>query len=159
MMLVITARFLLGSIRAASVDDSTLTGSPSPEWPPTPARVFQALVAGGGTGPGSECVGGVLGLELLEGCPTIFANEMDAVAISPRQGRYVVVDGTHRAGTVMNYPARQAQLVREGARMAPREPVVAYVWAGVNLRNPNWVLCVRARPGCPTLVRPIPLCG
>ena len=130
MMLVITAQFLLGYLRAASVDDSTLTGSPSPEWPPTPARVFQSLVAGGGTGPGSEGVGGLHGLELLEGCPTIFANDMDAVAISPRQGRYVVVDSSH-AGTVMNYPARQAQLVREGARMAPRDPIAAYVWAGV----------------------------
>lgn len=130
MMLVITAQFLLGYLRAASVDDSTLTGSPSPEWPPTPARVFQALVAGGGTGSASECVGGVLGLELLEGCPTIFANELDDVAVSPRQGRYVVVDSTH-TGTVMDYPARQAQLVREGARMAPRDPVAAYVWPDV----------------------------
>lgn len=129
-MLVVTARFLLGYVRAASAEDSTLTGSPSPEWPPAPARVFQALVAGGGTGPESENVGGLLGLDLLEGCPTIRANATADVAVSPLQGRYVVVDSTH-TGTVMNYPARQAQLVREGARMVPREPAVAYVWADV----------------------------
>ncbi len=126
-MLAVTAEFLLGHLRAASADDSTLTGTPSPEWPPSPARLYQAFVASGGTSSQAAEFGGVIGLDLLEGRPTVLANSLEDVAVTPQLPRYVVVDERAR-GTVMNYPARKAQSVRPGAKLAPKNPLVCYVW-------------------------------
>ena len=41
-----------GTFRGSGVDDTALSGQGSAaEWPPSPARLFQALVAAGGTSP------------------------------------------------------------------------------------------------------------
>jgi CRISPR-associated protein Csb2 len=45
-MLAITVTLLHGTIRAGSPDDTILAGGePTGEWPPSPARLFSALVA------------------------------------------------------------------------------------------------------------------
>jgi len=52
-MLAISVDLLHGTFRGASADDTALTGAgnDSGEWPPSPARLFAALVAADGTGP------------------------------------------------------------------------------------------------------------
>lgn len=126
-MLVITAELLHGTIRAASGADTTLTGTPSPEWPPSPARLYQALVAADGTGTRTHVTDGALGLSVLESPPIIFADPARLALVSSILPRFVPVDKNANS-TVQEYPARSAQLVRVGARVCPRVPVVAYVW-------------------------------
>lgn len=128
-MLAITVEFLHGTVRCASSDDSTLTGHPSAEWPPSPARIYQALVAADGTGDRCRVTPGPVGLSLLEVPPVIRAVGRRDAPMSPVLPRYVVIDETPSAGgSAQEYPARKAQLVRPGARLAPRVPMVAFVW-------------------------------
>ena len=50
-MLTVSVELTHGVVRAGSSDDAVLMGEPArPEWPLSPARLFAALVAGGGTG-------------------------------------------------------------------------------------------------------------
>lgn len=126
-MLTITAELLLGTIRAGSPHDVVMTGSaPQPEWPPSPARLFSALVAADGTrGRCSVTTGTELGvLESLDP-PRIHADP--AVECTELTARYVVVDATS-SSNVQNYPARTSREVRPGVKVSPRNPVVAYVW-------------------------------
>jgi CRISPR-associated protein Csb2 len=128
-MLAVTVTLLHGTIRAGSPDDTALAGAdPTGEWPPSPARLFSALVAGDGTG--ARCTN-TTGDELiwLEGLdpPIIHASPPDAVEHSALLPRYVVVDQTE-PGAVQDYPARKAKEVRPGARLSPRERAIIYVW-------------------------------
>jgi CRISPR-associated protein Csb2 len=132
-MLAISVRLLHGTIRATGPADTTITGAgDAGEWPPSPARLFSALVAGDGTGSrrwltdGSE-------LRLLERAapPRIVADGLDVVLQSPLCDRFVVVDQLHR-GAVQEYVGRTAALVRPGSRLAPVTPVVTYVWDDVD---------------------------
>ena len=62
-MLTVTVRLLHGTIRAGTPDDTVLAGGdPVGEWPPSPARLYSALVAADRTGP--RCTG-TTGEELL----------------------------------------------------------------------------------------------
>jgi CRISPR-associated protein Csb2 len=150
-MLVITVELLHGTIRCASTEDATLTGHPSAEWPPSPARLYQALVAADGTGSRSRVTGGPVGLDLLEAPPVIRAVEYREAPVSAVNPRYVVIDTApidkgvlKSGGHVQDYPAREAQLVRPGARVAPKVPVVAYVWPDALPRDAELV-ALRAR--------------
>lgn len=125
-MLVVTVEFLHGIFRAAGSDDATLTGRGIAEWPPSPARVFQALVAASGARARTGLVDASV-LDLLAGAPIIFANSSSEAVVSEITPRYVPSDRTQGAG-VQDYPARTAQLVRPGARVAPAIPIVAYAW-------------------------------
>lgn len=127
-MLRISVELLHGVIRATSADDTTLTGAGgSPEWPPSPARLYAALVAGAGTGDRCPAAVGVSGLSLLESPPVIFASGQDDVSMSPLADRYVVID-RNDDGTVQEYPARKSQRIAPGVRVAPRRPQIVYVW-------------------------------
>ena len=125
-MLVITVDLLHETIRE-SADALAQTGG---EWPPSPARVFSALVAGGG----HDVHAPDPALRVLESAPppVIRADPGGDVLISQLQDRYVVVDKTAGVG-VQNYPARTAEPVRPGVRLAPRNPLVAYLWLDVEL--------------------------
>jgi CRISPR-associated protein Csb2 len=134
-VLTISVEFLHGTFRA-SADDVALTGSATKgEWPPSPARLFSALVASDGTGTRSVVTQSTDAAELraLEGAPTAIyaARDHHANAVC---GRFVVVD-ERATGAVQNYPARAAQLVRPGVRVAMRDPNVHYVWPRLELSD------------------------
>lgn len=126
MMLTISVRFLHGTFRA-DIDDVSLTGQESRgEWPPSPARLFSALVAADGTGEQCRVTDGseLREIEAAEP-PEIYADPK--VLRSRIRERYVVLDKTS-SGTVQSYPLRQSVLVRPGTRIAPLTPHVTYVW-------------------------------
>jgi len=135
-MLTIQVEFLHGVLRAGSPDDIAMTGHDDPgEWPPSPARLFSALVGAGGTGV-RAAAGDGSELRLLETAdpPEIIADLPAQVLSSAVCSRFVVADELHvdtqtrETGAVHEYIARRAALVRPGTRLAPKTPEVAYVW-------------------------------
>ncbi|MGH9102698.1 MAG: type I-G CRISPR-associated protein Csb2, partial [Acidimicrobiales bacterium] len=128
-MLALTVRLLHGTIRAGTPDDTVLAGGePTGEWPPSPARLYSALVAADGTGPRCTMTTGEE-LGWLEGLgpPLIVASAPEAVVSSALEPRYVVVD-ERAEGAVQDYPARMARKVYPGTKLAPRDDTVVYVW-------------------------------
>jgi CRISPR-associated protein Csb2 len=145
-MLVVRVDLLHGTLRGAGHEDSTLTGTASAEWPPSPARLFQALVAADGTGRRCRVTGGTAGLDLLEEQPppVVYAVPRRLAPASDIRPRFVPVDATAKDSTVQNYPARTAQLVRPGARVAPMLPVVGYCWPEIE-PDPGEMAALRVR--------------
>lgn len=134
-MLTIAVRFLHGTFRA-DADDVAITGeSPRGEWPPSPARLFSALVAGDGTGERCHVSDGS-GLRALECAepPKIYADLREDVLKSRLCERYAVVDKTTK-GSVQDYPARTARPVRRGTRLSPKDPQILYVWNELSLTD------------------------
>ncbi|MHB8436825.1 MAG: type I-G CRISPR-associated protein Csb2 [Acidimicrobiales bacterium] len=133
-MLAIEVELLAGTIRAGSPDDTALSGGGDEgEWPPSPARLFAALVAGGGSR--ERCVvGDASELVALETAPPprIIADDRSLVLGSAQRERYVVVD-ERVVGSVQDYPARTATLVRPATRLAPLTPSMTYVWDDLDL--------------------------
>jgi CRISPR-associated protein Csb2 len=131
-MLAISVTLLHGTMRATSPDDRTLAGDDDPgDWPPSPARLVAALVAGDGTR--DRCrvtTGAELALFELAAPPRIHASPPADVLKSPLNDRYVVVNERDDL-TVQEYPARKAQLVRPGPRLSPKDPRVVYVWEDI----------------------------
>lgn len=128
-MLAVTARLIHGTIRAGSSDDTAMSGiTPRMEWPPSPARLFSALVAADGTGERCRVTDGseLIELERLEP-PRIIADGESDVVTTILESRYVVRAGSAK-GVVQNYPGRTAGLVHPGVVCAPRHPTVTYVW-------------------------------
>lgn len=128
-MLAITVTLLHGTFHAGPADDTVSAGGQTAgEWPPSPARVFCALVAADGTRERCQLTTGEeLGwLEKLPP-PDIYAAPPGDVLVSRLQDRYVVVDATQH-GSVQDYPAREARPVRRGVRQSPRDPRITYVW-------------------------------
>jgi len=129
-MLAITVHLLHGTIRAGSPDDVVQAGgSPHGEWPPSPARLFSALVAADGTG---ARMAGTTGSELMWletlAPPLIYASGTDMVEKSTLAHRYVVID-KRDTGNVHDYPARKASEVRPGVRFAPCDVSLTYLWS------------------------------
>jgi CRISPR-associated protein Csb2 len=144
MTLAISVEFLHGILRAAGPEDIAITGLAEPgEWPPSPARLFSALVAAAGTG-GRCAVGDGSELAWLEEAepPLIIADPAgdQHVLRSNVLPRFVVVDKRHedpktrQTRSVHEYVARNSETVRPGTRMAPRTPEVTYVWPGLSPR-------------------------
>src|SRR5579875_2410589 len=120
-MLCITVELLHGTIRATGAEDVAITGDPGRgEWPPSPARLFSALVAGDGTGSRSHLTPREE-LRILEQAPPprILACDDSMVLRSPLRERFVVVDKT-AGGAVQEYVGRTAIALRAGTRLAPR---------------------------------------
>jgi CRISPR-associated protein Csb2 len=128
-MLAFTVELLHGTIRAGSPDDTVLAGQdPAGEWPPSPARLFSALVAADGTGSRCAVTTGEE-LEWLESLepPLIVASGPEDVLRVPLNARYVVMN--ERAdGAVQEYPMRSAQESHPGVRQAPKDPTIVYIW-------------------------------
>ena len=137
-MLTIEVDLLAGTIRAGSPDDTALSGSGDEgEWPPSPARLFSALVAAGGTR--ERCVvGDASELLALESAPPprIVADAPMHVLGSPQIERYVVVN-ERSSGAVQNYPARTATLTRPASRLSPITPSIGYIWDDLELSAPQ----------------------
>src|SRR5579883_3355177 len=137
-MLAITVEFLHGTFRGASADDTALMGAEidSGEWPPSPARLYAALVAADGTGDRQRVTDGSE-LALLESAPppAILADPASRTLPTQLLGRFVVADEFHRdtksaqTGAVQEYVGRTASLVRPGTRRALADPRVVYCWS------------------------------
>ena len=136
-MLSIEVELLHGTIRAGSADDLVMSGEHDPgDWPPSPARVFSALVAGDGTG--DRCrvsVGSEMKVLEQDSPPVVLADGRSAVLESPLLPRYVVRNEKRKEGAVQEYPARRAGLIRPGTRLAPRHPRIVYVWEDLDLED------------------------
>ncbi len=143
-MLAISVELLLGTFRGASADDTALLGAEgdSGEWPPSPARLFSALVAADGTGTRQRVSDGseLLALEAA-GAPAVLADPPERVAASRLRDRFVVVDESYRepasglTSSVQEYVGRNATLVRPGVRRSPFDPTVTYLWRDLTLAD------------------------
>jgi CRISPR-associated protein Csb2 len=128
-MLVVHVELLHGTIRAGSPDDLAVTGRADPgEWPPSPARLFAALVAADGTRETMRVTDG-RELRLLERAspPVILADRDEDALTSHQLGRFVVLN-ERKGGHTQGYVARGNTLVRPAPRRSPRTPVVSYLW-------------------------------
>ncbi|HVA21777.1 MAG TPA: type I-U CRISPR-associated protein Csb2 [Candidatus Micrarchaeia archaeon] len=135
-MLVISVELLHGTIRATGAADTSITGQEGAgEWPPSPARLFSALVAADGTGDRQQVTDGTE-LRLLERSrpPRIIADGLERVVTSNTHDRFVVRDAIHidnstrETSAVHEYPGRGNEAVRGGLRLAPASPSIVYIW-------------------------------
>ena len=135
MTLTIDVEFLHRTFRA-DPDGLAHTGRMTiGEWPPSPARLFAALIAADGTGERCRVTDGSE-LEYLEqlGPPVIHADPSPThQALQPRyvvrQDRsFAVNPKTREVSTQQEYIGRTAALVRPGVRVCPRTPRVCYVY-------------------------------
>lgn len=128
-MLAITVELLHGTIRATGAADTAITGAgDAGEWPPSPARLFCALVAADGTRDRRRLTAGdeLLALERAAP-PRILAESPSRVLRSLLRERFGVEDESAE-GSVQNYPARRAAAVRPGTRLAPASSRITYIW-------------------------------
>lgn len=135
-MLTLEVELLHGVARLGSPENLATLGSRGDdglmdpgEWPPSPARVFSALVAADGTRSRCRVTDGseLVALESASP-PTILASPYGDVLRSGMCPRYVVIDETKKK-TVQDYPARTAAVVQPGTRVSPRESVILYRWS------------------------------
>ena len=128
-MLVIGVRFLHGVFRG-DPDGTAITGGLTRgEWPPSPARLFAALVAADGTRHASRVTNGheLFWLECLPP-PTIHAERDPWHQVL--QPRFVVEQRDRpEKNTHQEYVARKTSLHRAGVRVVPGNPSVVYRWS------------------------------
>ena len=126
-MFTISVELLHGTFRG-DPDGTANTGRlERGEWPPSPARLFAALVAADGTRQQTRVTDGseLLWLEALP-APTIHAHPR--AWHQAQQPRFVVIP--ERANrTHQEYVARGGAQHRPGVRVAPRDPRIVYQWA------------------------------
>ena len=127
-MLSISVEFLLGTFRG-DPDGTANTGRLSRgEWPPTPSRLFAALVAADGTRQQCRVTDGSE-LLWLEGLPAPVVYAHPRTHHQPLRQRYVVKGERAPAkNTHQEYVGRSGTVHRPGVRVAPREPRVVYQW-------------------------------
>ena len=125
-MFTISVELLHGTFRG-DPDGTANTGRlERGEWPPSPARLFAALVAADGTGLQTRVTDGseLLWLEALP-APTIHAHSR--AWHQTQQRRYVVI-ALRANGTHQEYVARRGALHRPGVRVTPRDSRIVYRW-------------------------------
>ena len=127
-MLAISVEFLHGTFRG-DPDGTAVTGELTRgEWPPSPARLFAALVAADGTRQASRVTDGHE-LTYLERLPAPAIHAQPGPWHQVLQSRFVVAQrGGPAKATHHEYFAREGTLHRPGARVCPRNPLVVYRW-------------------------------
>ena len=127
-VLAISVEFLHGTFRG-DPDGSASTGSVSNgEWPPSPARLFAALVAADGTGDACRVTEGTE-LEWFERLPPPVIYADPHPSHQPILPRWVVRHtGSTVRGIHQEYVGRSPALSRAGVRVALRDSHVVYVW-------------------------------
>ena len=129
-MLAISVEFLHGTFRG-DPDGTAVTGRLTRgEWPPSPARLFAALVAADGTREASRVTDGHE-LVWLEGLPPPAIHAQPDSWHQVLRERFVVehvARGAPAKNTHQEYVARKGLLHRPGVRVAPRNPLVVYRW-------------------------------
>ena len=133
-MLSIAVEFLHGTFRG-DPDGTANTGRLTRgEWPPSPARLFAALVAADGTGDACRVTDGAE-LEWFERLPPPVIHADPDPIHQPLRPRFVVQHGGAPAkGTHHEYVGRSGAANRTGVRVAPRSPRVVYQW---DVTTPN----------------------
>ena len=132
-MLAISVELLHGTFRG-DPDGTANTGRLSRgEWPPSPARLFAALVAADGTRQARRVTNGAE-LAWFERLPPPVIHAHARPCHQLLAPRYVVRHkGTAEKGTHQEYVGRLGAVNRSGARVAPRDPRVVYLW---NVESP-----------------------
>ena len=127
-MLAISVEFLHRTFRG-DPDGTAVTGALTRgEWPPSPARLFAALVAADGTRQASRVTDGHE-LIWLERLPPPAIHAQPERCHQKLQPRFVVAQrGGPAKATHHEYLAREGALQRPGVRVAPRNPLVVYRW-------------------------------
>ena len=127
-MLAICVELLHGTFRADPDGTANTGGLTRGEWPPSPARLFAALVAADGTR-GSCRVTDGSELICFERLPPPVIHAHPRACHQPLQPRFVVRHGGGPSkSTHQEYIGRSGALVRAGVRVAPWKPRIAYVW-------------------------------
>lgn len=129
-MLTISVEFLFGTFRADPQGTAHTGGLEKGEWPPSPARLFSALVAADGTDVAStDRQRRTTGSELLVlerlGAPTIYADPNPSHQVL--QHRFVASSRMTKSQH-HEYMARTGVLVRPGVRVSCRCPHVYFLW-------------------------------
>jgi CRISPR-associated protein Csb2 len=121
MPLRVDIEFVLGAYDARSAPDPEL-----PEWPPSPARLFCALVASADSDEELQC------LRWLEAepPPRIVAT-MASLGTWPRRG-FVPTNQVPASPSNQHHPGRVA-LTRSFPRALPVRPSVTYDWEGAEV--------------------------
>ena len=132
-MLAISVELLHGTFRG-DPDGTANTGRLSRgEWPPTPARLFAALVAADGTRQACRVTDGAE-LAWFERLPPPAIHADGRPCHQLLEPRYVVRHkGSAEKGTHQEYVGRLGAINRAGPRVAPRDPRVVYSW---NVESP-----------------------
>ena len=127
-MLAISVELLHGTFRG-DPDGTANTGHLTRgEWPPSPARLFAALVAADGTRDRCRVTDGAE-LAWFERLPPPVIHAHARPCHQPLKPRYVVRHkGSADKGSHQEYVGRIGVLNRAGARVAPRDPRVVYAW-------------------------------
>ena len=127
-MLAISVELLHGTFRG-DPDGTANTGHLTRgEWPPSPARLFAALVAADGTRDRCRVTDGAE-LAWFERLPPPVIHAHARPWHQPLEPRYVVRHkGSADKGSHQEYVGRIGVLNRAGARVAPRDPRVVYAW-------------------------------
>ena len=132
-MLAISVELLHGTFRG-DPDGTANTGHLTRgEWPPSPARLFAALVAADGTRQQCRVTDGTE-LAWLEQLPPPAIHAHARPSHQLLKPRYVVRHkGNAEKATHLEYVGRSGVLNRAGPRVAPRDPRVVYSW---NVESP-----------------------
>ena len=127
-MLTISVEFLHGTFRGDPDGTAVTGGLIRGEWPPSPARLFAALVAADGTREASRVTNGQE-LIWLEGLPAPAIHAQPEPWHQVLQPRFVVAQRGGPARAMHHeYPARKGALHRPGVRIATGNPLVVYRW-------------------------------
>ena len=127
-MLAISVELLHGTFRG-DPDGTANTGRlQRGEWPPSPARLFAALVAADGTRQECRVTSGAE-LVWFERLPPPVIHAYGRPCHQPLASRYVVRHGGSRSrSTHQEYVGRSGILAHPGVRVVPRYPHILYTW-------------------------------
>lgn len=127
-MFAISVDLLHGTFRGDGSGASNTGLQTRGEWPPSPSRLFAALVAADGTGSRCRVTDGAE-LKWFERLPPPVIHADADPRHQELLPRFVVEHSGRRAkNTHQEYVGRKGVQVRPGARVAPRIPRITYVW-------------------------------
>ena len=127
-MLAISVELLHGTFRGDADGTANTDRLTRGEWPPSPSRLFAALVGADGTRERCRVTDGaeLAWFERLPP-PVIYAHPQPWQQVLQR--RYVVEHkGSAIKSTHQEYVGRSGVLIRPGVRVTPRHPHVVYSW-------------------------------
>lgn len=139
-MLAVWVEFLHGTFRGDAAGIANTGRLTRGEWPPSPSRLFAALVAADGTEHRCRVTDGSE-LEWFERLPPPVIHACSSPHHQELQPRYVVEQKSSFAGIKrkgheaevhvhQEYLGRKGVLIRPGARVSPRRTRVVYRWDG-----------------------------
>lgn len=127
-MLAISVELLHGTFRGDPEGTANTGALQQGEWPPSPARLFSALVAADGTREKCRVTDGTE-LAWFERLPPPVIHAHSRPCHWQLEPRYVVKhEGSASKKTHQEYVGRSGALNRSGVRVSPRDPHIVYSW-------------------------------